>query len=65
MVLIMYSGKYVKIYFNMKITLLYLPEHIHTPARLPHFLCALWNDYKGVCEGGNPSEGVSNGSVGS
>ena len=44
---------------------LYLPEHIHTPARLPHFLCALWNDYKGVCEGGTPSEGVTNRSVGS
>ena len=25
----------------------------------------IWNDYKGVCEGGTPSEGVSNGSVGS
>ena len=25
----------------------------------------IWNDYKGVCEGGNPSEGLSNGSMGS
>ena len=25
----------------------------------------IWNDYKGVCEGGTPSEGASNGSVGS
>ena len=25
----------------------------------------IWNDYKGVCEGGTSSEGVSNGSVGS
>ena len=27
----------------------YQYTYIHTPARLPHFLCALWNDYKGVC----------------
>ena len=36
MVLIKYSGKYVKIYFNMKITfsvypIIQLPEHLNSP----------------------------------
>ena len=40
-------------------------QYQHIPPSMAHFFCALWNDYKGVCEGGTPSEGVSNGSVGS
>ena len=49
--------------FKNKYHYTYLNTYILPPA-CPT-LCALWNDYKGVCEGGTPSEGVSNGSVGS
>ena len=40
--LIKYSGKYVKIYFNMKITYHYTyPNTYMFPALLPHFICVL------------------------
>ena len=46
-VLIKYTGKYVKIYFNMKITF----QHLILPPSYPHIMCC-WNDKFGCVMGG-------------
>ena len=50
MVLIKYSGKYVKIYFNMKITFQYTYlNDLYSPSRPPH---SAMTKIEGFLEGG-------------
>ena len=63
-VLIKYSGKYVKIYFNMKITYTYMNTYILPPA-CPTFYVLFGMTRKGCVKVGLPVKGVSSGRVGS